>query len=69
MQRPAFEPVIANMILQFGHPVNILLANTRNVGEVAKGEMVLQLPDDRDLRFKMENYLKDRGLELEEVDD
>ena len=68
-ENSAFEPVIANMILQFGHPVNILLANTRNVGGVAKGEMVLQLPDDRDLRFKMENYLKDRGLELEEVDD
>ncbi len=65
----AFEPVIANMILQFGHPVNILLANTRNVGGVAKGEMILQLPDDRDLRFQMEDYLKERGLELEEVND
>jgi len=65
----SFEPVIANMILQFGQPVNILLANTRDVGGVAKGEMILQLPDDRDLRFKMEDYLKERGLELEEVDD
>ena len=65
----SFEPVIANMILQFGHPVNILLANTRDVGGVAKGEMILQLPDDRDLRFRMEDYLKERGLELEEVDD
>lgn len=65
----SFEPVIANMILQFGQPVNILLANTRDVGGVAKGEMILQLPDDRELRFKMEDYLKERGLELEEVDD
>lgn len=68
-ENSSFEPVIANMILQFGHPVNILLANTRDVGGVAKGEMILQLPDDRDLRFKMEDYLKERGLELEEVDD
>ena len=65
----AFEPVIANMILQFGHPVNILRANTKNVGGVAKGDMLLQLPDDRELRFKMEDYLKEKGLEIEEVDD
>jgi len=65
----AFEPVIANMILQFGQPVNILKANTRNVGGVAKGEMILQLPDDRNLRFQMEDYLKEKGLEIMEVDD
>ena len=57
------------MILQFGHPVNILRANTKNVGGVAKGDMLLQLPDDRELRFKMEDYLKEKGLEIEEVDD
>ncbi len=68
-ENSSFEPVIANLILQFGHPVNILFANTRDVGGVAKGEMLLQLPDDRDLRFRMEDYLRERGLELEEVDD
>jgi D-methionine transport system ATP-binding protein len=68
-ENSAFEPVIANMILQFGHPVNILRANTKNVGGVAKGDMLLQLPDDRELRFKMEDYLKEKGLEIEEVDD
>ena len=63
----AFEPVVSNMILKFGQPVNILKANTRNVGGVAKGDMILQLPVDRETRLQMEDYLKERGLEVEEV--
>ena len=41
-ENSAFEPVIANLILTFHEPVNILKANTKNVGGVAKGEMILQ---------------------------
>ena len=67
-ENSAFEPVIANMILQFGQPVNILRADTRTVGGVAKGAMILQMPTDRDVRLKMEDYLRERGLEIEEVD-
>ena len=63
----AFEPVVSNMILKFGQPVNILKANTKNVGGVAKGDMILQLPVDRETRLHMEDYLKERGLEVEEV--
>ena len=65
-ENSAFEPVIANMILQFGKPVNILRADT-NVGGVAKGEMILGLPDDRHLQIDMEQYLTEHGLEIEEV--
>ncbi len=65
----AFEPVVSNMILKFGQPVNILRANTKNVGGVAKGDMILQLPADRETRLQMEDYLKERGLEIEEVTD
>ena len=63
----SFEPVIANMVLQFGMPVNILKADTKNVGGVAKGEMILGLPQDRHLQVDMENYLRKHGLEIEEV--
>ena len=63
----AFEPVIANMILKFGTPVNILRADTKNVGGVAKGEMILGLPEDKHLQVDMEQYLTDCGLEIEEV--
>ena len=63
----AFEPVIANMILKFGTPVNILRADTKNVGGVAKGEMILGLAEDKHLQVDMEQYLTDCGLEIEEV--
>ena len=65
----AFEPVIANMILKFGTPVNIWRADTKNVGGVAKGEMILGLPDDRHLQVDMEQYLAEHGLAVEEVTD
>lgn len=66
-ENSAFEPVIANMILKFGTPVNILRADTKNVGGVAKGEMILGLPEDKHLQVDMEQYLTDCGLEIEEV--
>lgn len=66
-ENSAFEPVIANMVLKFGTPVNILRADTKNVGGVAKGEMILGLPKDAGLQQQMEQYLLEKGLELEEV--
>lgn len=66
-ENSAFEPVIANMILKYGTPVNILRANTQNVGGYAKGEMILGLPEDRHLQVEMEGYLREHGLEIEEV--
>ena len=64
----AFEPVIANMILKFNEPVNILKANTKNVGGVAKGEMILGFREDNQKIEEMKQYLIEKGLEIEEVD-
>ena len=66
-ENSAFEPVIANMVLKFGTPVNILRADTKNVGGVAKGEMILGMPSDETLEQEMEQYLIEKGLEIEEV--
>ena len=66
-ENSAFEPVIANMVLKFGVPVNILRADTKNVGGVAKGEMILGLPQENELQQEMEQYLVEKGLEIEEV--
>ena len=63
-ENSAFEPVIANMILQFKTPVNILRADTKNVGGVAKGEMILGLPEDRHLQVDIEEYLKKKDSQL-----
>ncbi len=64
----SYEPVIANMILTCKAPVNILLADTRDIGGVAHGQMILQLPEDGDAAEKMIQYLKNRKLEVEELD-
>ena len=64
----SFEPVIANMVLACKMPVNILLADTRDIGGVAHGQMVLQLPEDQKTAESMIEYLKTRKLEVEELD-
>ena len=66
-ENSAFEPVIANLILNFNEPVNILKADTKNVGGVAKGEMVLEFAPDCTKNKEMKQYLLERGLEIEEV--
>ena len=66
-ENSAFETVIANLILNFNEPVNILKADTKNVGGVAKGEMVLEFAPDCTKNKEMKQYLLDRGLEIEEV--
>ena len=63
----SFEPVIANMVLKFGQPINILRADTKNVEGIARGEMILSLPDDRKMQEGMKAYLVERGLAVEEV--
>ncbi len=65
----AFEPVIANLVLKYKTPVNILKADTKNVGGLAVGEMILGLPDDPEVQKEIEDYLFEKGLEIEEVDE
>ncbi|MDO5423303.1 MAG: methionine ABC transporter ATP-binding protein [Eubacteriales bacterium] len=68
-ENSAFEPVISNMILTFGEPVNILRANTKNVGGVAKGEMILEFARDSARSEEMKRYLRARGLAVGEAND
>ncbi|TCL59276.1 D-methionine transport system ATP-binding protein [Kineothrix alysoides] len=63
----SFEPVIANMVLECKAPANILLADTKDIGGVAHGQMILQLPEDEIIAGKMIHYLKERKLEVEEL--
>ena len=67
-ENSSFEPVIANRVLECKTPVNILLADTKDIGGVAHGQMILQLPEDRITAGKMITYLKERKLEVEELD-
>lgn len=67
-ENSSFEPVIANMVLECKAPVNILLADTKDIGGIAHGQMVLQLPEDETAASRMIHYLKERKLAVEEVD-
>ena len=66
-ENSAFEPVIANLVLTFREPVNILKADTKNVGGVAKGEMILEFIKDSANADAMKQYLTERGLAIGEV--
>ena len=66
-ENSAFEPVIANLILTFHEPVNFLKADTKNVGGVAKGEMILQFMSDSTNVPEMKKFLTERGLEIGEA--
>lgn len=68
-ENSSFEPVIANMVLECKAPVNILLADTKDIGGIAHGQMILQLPEDEMAANKMVHYLQERKLEVEELRD
>lgn len=67
-ENSSFEPVIGNMVLECKAPVNILLADTKDIGGVAHGHMILQLPEDEMIAGRMIHYLKERKLEVEVLD-
>lgn len=68
-QNSSFEPVIANMVLECKTPANILLADTKDIGGTAHGQMILQLPEDKAIGDKMIRYLQERNLTVEELED
>lgn len=65
----AFEPVIGNITLEYKTPVNILYADTKNIHGQAEGEMILQLPEKKEIGDQMIQYLRDKKLGVEELED
>ncbi len=63
----SFEPVFSNMILDCHATVNIMYADMRDIDGTARGQMVVQLPDNDQLAAKVVGYLRARGLSVEEV--
>ncbi len=60
-------PFIANLVEKTGLKVNILSANTRSVGGIGYGQMILELPDDRKERNTIIRFFRDGGLSVSEV--
>ena len=62
------EPVLGQMMIELKNVVNILAANTRTIENQAFGQMLVQFPEEKEIRQKMIQYLTDRGVEVEEVE-
>lgn len=67
--RSSFEPVISNMVLHCGCPVNILYADTRDIDGQAIGQMVLELPENESSLARILAYAKTHELILEKLHD
>ena len=51
------SPVIGNMVLECGAPVNILFADTKTIEGKMVGYTLVQLPDNEGVVAKMKKYL------------
>lgn len=65
--RSSFEPVIANLVKDCDVAVNIMFADTKDIGGKAFGQMVLQLPEDEAVVRRVLEYAKAKDLILEEM--
>lgn len=64
----SFEPVVANICLECRAAVNIMGADTKDIGGKAYGQILLQLPSDQSAQRRIIEYLNSRSLKYEEVD-
>lgn len=66
----AYDPLIASLAIDCGVKVNILGADTRNVGGKAIGTMLLGLPENPSEAAKALNYIRaQKNITVEEVPD
>ena len=63
----AHEPFISNLVEETGKKVNILSANTKSVGGIGYGQMIVELPVDKEDQKLVWDYFEKHGLTLSEV--
>ena len=63
----ASEPFIANLVEKTGKKVSIISANTRSVGGIGYGQMVLELPDNEGDQESIIEFFSKSGLVVSEV--
>ena len=64
----SYKPVIANLILSCQAPLNILKADTQDVGGKAFGQIIIGLPDDEVLAERVTKYLDDNDIKFSETE-
>lgn len=66
-EQTAYKPIIANMILDIGEPVNMLYANMDALLDEQKGQMVIALSDNKEIAEKQKAYLIKEGVDFTEI--
>lgn len=61
------EPILANLILETQVKLNILGANTEDIGGSAYGQLLIERPDERSVEI-IKKYLDKLGIKYEELD-
>ncbi len=62
----AFEPIISMLTVHCNTMVNILGANTENIGGKAYGQMLIELPQKEEEVEKIKSFLKEKEIYFEE---
>lgn len=62
----AFEPIISLLTLECNEMVNILGANTENIGGKAYGQMLIEMPTNQDSAERIKKYLDSKSIFCEE---
>ena len=66
-EKTAYKPIISNMILATGEPVNLLYANMDALLDEQKGQMVICLSDNAEAAEKQKAYLIKEGVDFTEI--
>ena len=62
----SYEPIISELTLESGACVNILGANTEDIGGKAYGQMLIELPEDKEAVKKIKAFLDKKQIHYEE---
>lgn len=65
--RAANEPLIANLVQTTGQKVNILCANTKSIGGIGYGQMIVELPQEAAAAEQVMQYFREQGVTALEV--
>lgn len=63
----SYRPIVANIILTCRAPLNILRAETEDIGGIAHGHMLIELPDDNAVEERVIHYLGENNIKYSET--
>ena len=63
------EPIISNLILSVKCELNILSSNVKTFEEKVYGQMIIQIPNDELISKQVKEFLVNKEIIVEEVDD